>query len=194
MNTLKIPSFKFSNSNLIFKDVYFEFNSSDNIGIIGENGCGKSTFLRILSEQIKLKGLTKNFDYGLYSSEISLIKDISLLDNFKMYAQFLDKTKFFELVDLFSFENMQSKTLRYLSKGNFTKAHLIFLLSLNYNFFLFDEPTENLDHESKQIFTQYLTNHSIGYIIVSHDLEVIKKCCKKIYKIENQNFNLLKFV
>ena len=139
-------------------------NGNEKIGLIGDNGVGKTTLLRILSGH--------DSDYsGLIDGQIKLE---SLLNDEKELA--FSK-------DTYSKAELEYKN-RY-SPGEHQRIKLAKLLSNEFAFLLVDEPTSHLDIKRKERLAESLINRKKGYILVSHDRDFINQTCNKIFELSN---------
>ncbi len=163
----------------ILEDFTYTFKRGDRIGVLGKNGTGKSTLLRIIMGEMKpdkgkiVKGQTVEFGYfqqeGLPISEdkriIEIVKDIAEQVEMKKGsmtpAQFLTYFNFHTDVHY----NYFSK----LSGGEKRKLYLLTVLLRNPNFLILDEPTNDLDIETLNRLEEFLLNYQGCLMIVSHD-------------------------
>lgn len=164
----------------LIDDYSYVFKKGEKIGIVGANGVGKSTFLNIITEQLKptsgrvVVGQTIQFGYytqaGMSAPDdrrvIDLVKDIAEeieLDNGKSMSahQFLTYFGFDGTTQYNYFGN--------LSGGEKRRLYLLQVLMANPNFLILDEPTNDLDIYTLQILEQFLQTYKGCLIIVSHD-------------------------
>ncbi len=164
----------------LIDDYSYVFKKGEKIGIVGPNGVGKSTFLNIITEQLKptsgrvVVGQTIQFGYytqaGMKAPAdrrvIDLVKDIAEeieLDNGKSMSahQFLTYFGFDGTTQYNYFGN--------LSGGERRRLYLLQVLMANPNFLILDEPTNDLDIYTLQILEQFLQTYKGCLIIVSHD-------------------------
>ncbi len=164
----------------IIDDYSYVFKRGEKIGIVGPNGVGKSTFLNIITEQLKptsgrvVVGQTIQFGYytqaGMSAPPdrrvIDLVKDIAEeieLDNGKSMSahQFLTYFGFDGTTQFNYFGN--------LSGGEKRRLYLLQVLMANPNFLILDEPTNDLDIYTLQILEQFLQTYKGCLVIVSHD-------------------------
>ncbi len=164
----------------LIDDYSYVFKRGEKIGIVGPNGVGKSTFLNIITEQLKptsgrvVVGQTIQFGYytqaGMKAPAdrrvIDLVKDIAEeieLDNGKSMSahQFLTYFGFDGTTQYNYFGN--------LSGGERRRLYLLQVLMANPNFLILDEPTNDLDIYTLQILEQFLQTYKGCLIIVSHD-------------------------
>lgn len=214
--------FKLENINLefgnkiIFDNLNFIFNEGDKIGIIGNNGIGKTSLLNIILNKIKFSGnkILENKNFGFLSQEDSieqielisskkkeiekLISKEEIINDSEKYTQLLEEynnliqendfAKLEESIKIFN-SNKELFEKENLSGGEIIKLKLIKLFSQNYDYYLLDEPTNYLDLESKYYLIKKL-NQLKSFIIISHDVELLNKTCNKILEIKDNHLNI----
>ena len=171
---------KFSDDVVIMKDFYYNFSRFEKMGIVGSNGTGKSTFLKMLLGEVQpdkgriVIGDTVRFGYfsqeGLKFNEqqkvIDVIRDIAEYIDLGQ-GRHLSATQFLQY---FLFTNEQQYNYVYkLSGGERRKLYLCTVLMRNPNFLILDEPTNDLDIVTLQILEEYLQDFPGCVIVVSHD-------------------------
>lgn len=170
---------KFQNK-IILDNFSYQFQRGEKIGIVGENGVGKSTFLNIIqniepadSGTIET-GETIKFGYfsqkGMeFNPEEKVIEHLSeISENFQLAnGKTISAGQFLKLF-LFD-EQTQHTPISKLSGGEKRRLHLIKILYENPNFLIFDEPTNDLDLPTLSILENFLLNFSGCVVIVSHD-------------------------
>jgi ATP-binding cassette subfamily F protein 3 len=184
---------RFEDLNL-FQDLNFELHRTDKAAIIGDNGTGKSTILRIIMGEITAdRGQVRigtNVYPAYYRQEfegfnpgddlITALQRETAVTNSKardMLASFL-----FTGEDVF-------KKVKQLSGGEKSRLRLLQLMSGNYNFLILDEPTNHLDLASREVLEEALKDYSGTVLIVSHDRYFLDKVIDYIYELENQELN-----
>ena len=165
---------------VILKDFYYNFSRFEKMGIVGNNGTGKSTFIKMLLGQVAPDagrfdiGDTVNFGY--FSQEgLQFDEQQKVIDVVKDIAEYIDMGggKHFtasQLLQYFLFTPEQQHNYVYkLSGGERRKLYLCTVLMRNPNFLVLDEPTNDLDIVTLQILEEYLQDFSGCVIVVSHD-------------------------
>lgn len=176
-------------------DFSFTFKKGEKIGIVGPNGIGKSTFLNILTEQIRpdsgrvLVGQTIQFGFytqsGLQAKDdqrvIEIIRDVAEsieLDNGKEMSahQFLSYFGFDDATQYNYFGN--------LSGGEKRRLYLLKILIANPNFLILDEPTNDLDVYTLDILEKFLISYKGCLVIVSHDRSFMDNIIDHLFVFE----------
>jgi ATP-binding cassette subfamily F protein 3 len=178
--------------NIIFNNISFNAYRGEKIGIIGPNGIGKSTLLKIIARKIESNtGIAETGHFvniGYYDQEqthldlentvIDEIWDDNPKFNYydvrSLLAQFL-----FTGDDLF-------KIIGDLSGGEKGRLSLLKLMLSESNFLLMDEPTNHLDIDSKEVLEYALSNYDGTVLVVSHDRYFLNKICTKIIDMTSE--------
>ena len=165
---------------VIMKDFYYNFSRFEKMGIVGNNGTGKSTFLRMLLGQVQpdegriVVGETVRFGY--FSQEgLQFNENVKVIDVVRDIAEYIDlgsgrhltASQFLQHF-LFSPEQQHNYVYK-LSGGERRKLYLCTVLMRNPNFLVLDEPTNDLDIVTLQILEEYLQDFPGCVIVVSHD-------------------------
>lgn len=205
MNNIKL-SF---GSKVVFEDVSVCIPKNKIIGLVGKNGSGKTTFIRILCKQILPKtGICKVMDVDVSKSGNEINKKISIMndgnrnlywnlsgyDNLKYFAVLkgLDtniKERIDSLVETFNMGSYIYQKVQTYSKG--MKQKLMFSIALlNFpDLIILDEPVDGLDAENKILFKENLMQlvnyHNTSIIITSHDSNFLNEVCNEKYEIIN---------
>lgn len=139
-------------------------SEDDRIGLIGDNGAGKTTFLKIL--------LGEDLDY---SGDVDIQTIICSLMNDKKEDKALNE----------SYSDLGLDSKEQYSPGQTQRLKLDKLISNKSAFLLLDEPTSHLDIKQKEKLAESLENRYKGYIIISHDRDFINKTCNKIFELSH---------
>ena len=165
---------------VILKDFYYNFSRFEKMGIVGNNGTGKSTFIRMLLGMEPLDGgrfdIGDTVRFGYFSQEgLQFDEQQKVLDVVKDIAEYIDMGggKHFtasQFLQYFLFTPEQQHNYVYkLSGGERRKLYLCTVLMKNPNFLVLDEPTNDLDIVTLQILEEYLQDFPGCVIVVSHD-------------------------
>jgi ATP-binding cassette subfamily F protein uup len=165
---------------VILKDFYYNFSRFEKMGIVGNNGTGKSTFIKMLLGQVVPD--SGKFDigdtvrFGYFSQEgLQFDDQMKVIDVVKDIAEYIDMGggKHFsasQFLQYFLFTPEQQHNYVYkLSGGERRKLYLCTVLMKNPNFLVLDEPTNDLDIVTLQILEEYLQDFPGCVIVVSHD-------------------------
>ena len=165
---------------VILKDFYYNFSRFEKMGIVGNNGTGKSTFIKMLLGQVAPD--SGRFDigdtvrFGYFSQEgLQFDEQQKVIDVVKDIAEYIDMGggKHFtasQFLQYFLFTPEQQHNYVYkLSGGERRKLYLCTVLMKNPNFLVLDEPTNDLDIVTLQILEEYLQDFPGCVIVVSHD-------------------------
>lgn len=184
-NVLKIKNLKVDN---LFEIDEFNIYKGDKIGIIGKNGIGKSTLLKIIEKNLKYDEieLGSNVNIAYFDQDMSfdneentLIEEINndLSKNEEYYKSLLSSF-------LFTKDDIEKK-IKNLSGGEKVRIKLLKMMLKNANFLILDEPTNHLDMYSIEILEEALKNFNQTLIVVSHNRHFLSEVCNKICIIEN---------
>jgi ATP-binding cassette subfamily F protein uup len=166
--------------NVIIEDFSYVFKKKDRIGVVGKNGVGKSTFLDILTGNLKpdrgevIPGVTTKFGYFTQES-VNLNPDNRLIEEVKQIAEFItlsdgSQISASKFLDNFLFPpEKQYNYVHKLSGGEKKRLQLLKLLVTNPNFLILDEPTNDFDIDTLNVLEDYLDQFSGCLILVSHD-------------------------
>jgi len=165
---------------VILKDFYYNFSRFEKMGIVGKNGTGKSTFIRLLLGELRpdsgrfVVGETVRFGYFAQEG-MHFDKEMKVIDAVRQYAETIDlgggrKLTAMQFLTHFLFPPERQQDYIYkLSGGERRRLHLCVVLMQNPNFLILDEPTNDLDISTLQVLEEYLLNFRGCVIVVSHD-------------------------
>nr|WP_294797330.1 ABC-F family ATP-binding cassette domain-containing protein [Prevotella sp.] len=165
---------------VILRDFYYNFARFEKMGIVGNNGTGKSTFIKMLLGEVKPDcgqfDIGETVRFGYFSQEgLKFKEDQKVIDVITEIADYIDlgggrhmtASQFLQFF-LFTPEEQHNYVYK-LSGGEKRKLYLCTVLMRNPNFLVLDEPTNDLDIQTLQVLEEYLQDFAGCVIVVSHD-------------------------
>ncbi len=178
----------------LFSDFSFEFKAGDKIGVLGRNGVGKTTLLKILSGALKpAEGsveISDNVTFNYVDQErVALNDDNSVLEEIGEGSDFIqlgkNKITIWAYLKRFLFSDDRIKTkVGWLSGGERSRLMLAKILKHGGNFIILDEPTNDLDLPTLRILEEALIDFGGCVIVVSHDRSFLNRVCNNILAFE----------
>ena len=174
----------------IFENVSFNIDTDWKLGLIGRNGKGKTTFLKLLQGKYEYEGtITKNVEVDYFPFEIKDKEKISI----EIVNEIAPNVEDWEIIKELNLLDTDAEVLyrnfNTLSGGEQVKILLISLFLKGNNFLLIDEPTNHLDIKTRNNLVDYL-NKKKGFILVSHDRDFLDKVVNHIISINNTNIEI----
>lgn len=180
---------------VILDDFTYHFNRKERLGIVGDNGTGKSTFLKILLGKEPVDGgkvvLGETVVFGYYDQNLPAYEeDKKVIDVIRDIAEFIPLEKGRQMsaaqfLERFLFpRDMHYNFVRKLSGGELRRLHLMTVLMANPNFLILDEPTNDLDIFVMSVLEDYLRNFEGCLIVVSHDRYFMDKMVDHLFVFE----------
>ncbi|MDR9756033.1 MAG: ABC-F type ribosomal protection protein [Thermoanaerobacterales bacterium] len=194
----KFPRFLVRGKNLsksfgekkILQGVSFDIRRGDKIAVIGDNGAGKTTFLKTICGLEKYSGtisINPSVKIGYFAQELdSLHHDASVLEDVLSVGATIDDARSILAALLFRADDVH-KIIDNLSMGE--KGRVVFakLILSGANLLVLDEPTNYMDIPSKEKIEDVLDEYMGSIIFVSHDRYFIKRLANRVFVIDNQN-------
>ena len=183
----------FGNQNL-FENISFEIKRGEHVAIIGDNGTGKTTLLKIINELIPADSgtikLGANVEIGYYDQEHHVLHmDKTLFEEISDDYPYLTNTEIRNTLAAFLFTGDDVfKKIRALSGGERGRVSLAKLMLSEANFLILDEPTNHLDITSKEILETALNAYEGTVLYVSHDRYFINRTASRILELTQQQF------
>ena len=182
-------------SNVLFESINFDIKRGEHVAIIGDNGTGKTTILKIINNLLEASSgeivLGTNVDIGYYDQEHQVLhEDKTLFDELQDEYPYMNNTQVRNTLAAFLFTNDDVfNTIKNLSGGEKGRVSLAKLMLGKNNFLILDEPTNHLDITSKEILEDALNSFEGTVLYVSHDRyfinrtasRIIELCDRKIY-------------
>lgn len=213
---IKNLSFKYGN-NYILKDVNFNVYRGDYIALIGSNGAGKSTFVKLILNQLKPNKGEIDFRQNMKYSEIGYVPQLDTSKNlefpitvFELVSLALfskdkrgfnrlsndDKNKINEALNLVKMTDYYKNLYSELSGGQRQRVLIAKTLVSTPKFLILDEPMTGIDKESKEALFELLNHinkdHGVTILMITHDLEEVRKNVNKIFIVEEHKIKEVK--
>ena len=172
---------------VILNDFNYIFSRYEKLGIVGDNGVGKSTFIKLLLDRIQPDSgyfeIGETVKFGYYSQEgIHFDEGKKVIDAIRDVAEhiYFDEKHHYsasQFLQLFLFSPTdQQKLIEKLSGGEKRRLYLAMVLMSKPNFLILDEPTNDLDIQTLEILEDYLSKFSGCLIVISHDRFFMNRC------------------
>ncbi|TDM11917.1 ribosomal protection-like ABC-F family protein [Macrococcus lamae] len=182
---------------MLIDHVHFTIDDGEHIAIIGDNGIGKSVLMRQLAEQFNTGILEQSIEEDssvldfiiavnpqLYQLKQQKNLDINLISDYIEQGGYELENEIIQMMKRFNLnEEMAEQNVSLLSGGEQTKVGLIKLLSSQPDIFLFDEPTNHIDGETKEWLKNWMKQSKETIIFVSHDRDFINDTASKIVEL-----------
>ncbi len=187
--------FTFENLSFRYRDYLFEDFSGTipetQIGIVGRNGSGKTTLLRLLDRQLSPQGgsVTVAGSTYLVDFELRRYRNFHLSDLVSLCARLrsFDVARAPEYLRELNLDDYTDLPLGELSKGVTKKVALLLGLMSMATILLVDEPFESVDAESNENLIRVLRSQERGLVVVSHDLDHLRRSVDAVYRVENKS-------
>ncbi|HEM4266950.1 TPA: ABC-F family ATP-binding cassette domain-containing protein [Streptococcus suis] len=167
----------------LVSNIHFDINGQEKIGIIGQNGIGKSSFLKLIYQELRQRA---DINLGYMPQRYSEVLDESktpldfLLENGNREQEQLILTHLASLQ--FTRQEVHHK-ISQLSGGQKAKLLLLKMVLEQANFLLLDEPSRNFSPTSQPYIRQLFADYPGGLVCVSHDRRFLKEVCQRIYRL-----------
>ncbi|RGI31908.1 ribosomal protection-like ABC-F family protein [Melissococcus sp. OM08-11BH] len=180
------------NHQVLFSQSDFYIKNREKVAIVGDNGVGKTTLLKMMLDKESSIKVSPSIEFGYFSQEVDLLDDKetvleNVLSSMRDHNQTLARTV---LARMHFFDRDIEKTVSVLSGGERVKVTLAKLLLSDINTLVLDEPTNYLDIEAIRALEALLQAFEGTVIFVSHDREFINSVATKLLIIENKKINV----
>lgn len=178
---------------IIFENAEFTICNNSKNALIGPNGCGKSTILKMIVKGDGLIKKSKKLKIGYYSQELDIVEEeLSILENVTKGSIYDETFIRITLARLLFKDRDVYKKVKILSGGERVKVCFAKLILSDINLLILDEPTNYLDVDSLEIVEEVLKDYSGAILLVSHDRRFINAIADNILYIENHKIKTSK--
>ena len=178
---------------VIFKNAQFHLEKGVKAGLIGPNGCGKTTLLKMILNQEPPIKIAPNVRIGYFSQELSILEEnMSILDNVMAESVYGESFVRILLARLLFKGDSVYKKVRILSGGERVKVSFAKIICSDFNLLILDEPTNYLDLNSLEVVEEVLGEYEHSLLFVSHDRRFINSVANQIMTIEDHKIKTFK--
>ncbi|WP_186430677.1 ribosomal protection-like ABC-F family protein [Clostridium sp. BSD9I1] len=176
---------------VIFNNAEFNIYNESKIALIGHNGCGKSTLIKMIMNNDDSIKIAKGAKIGYFSQDMSILQeDLSIIENImersiydETFARILLARLLFKRDDIY-------KKINVLSGGERVKVSFAKMLLQDINLIILDEPTNYMDINSLEVVENTLREYDRTLLFVSHDRRFVESVANQIMIIENYKINV----
>lgn len=178
----------------LFKNLEFDIKRGERICIVGPNGIGKTTLLKIIMGLIPpdtgFVRLGHNVEFAYYEQRQALLKGGTVIDELHSSYRLYDETTLRNILGRFLFRNEDVfKDIKDLSGGEKARIALLKIILSGANLLIMDEPTNHLDIASKEAFEDAIQDFPGTVIMVSHDRYLLNKIPTQIFELTEDGIN-----
>jgi len=178
---------------VIFKDAQFHLENGAKAGLIGPNGCGKTTLLKMILNQEPQIKIAPTVKIGYFSQELSILEENkSILENVMAESVYEESFVRILLARLLFKGDSVYKKVGVLSGGERVKASFAKIICSDFNLLILDEPTNYLDLNSLEVVEEVLREYKHTLLFVSHDRRFINSVADQIMIIEDHKIKTFK--
>jgi macrolide transport system ATP-binding/permease protein len=176
---------------VIFKDAEFIIENNSKVALIGSNGCGKSTLIKMIMNKDACIKIAPSAKIGYFSQDMSILDEkLTILENVmadsiyqETFARILLSRLLFKREDVF-------KPVSVLSGGERVKVSFAKMLLMDINLLILDEPTNYLDIQSLDVIEEAFSDYNRTLLFVSHDRRFISSVADHIMTIEDRQIKM----
>lgn len=179
--------------NIIFQDAEFNIYNGSKVALIGPNGCGKSTLIKMIMDRDESIRVAQGAKIGYFSQDMSILNEgLTIMENImetSIYQETFVRILLGRL--LFKREDVYRK-VGVLSGGERVKVSFAKILLQDINLLILDEPTNYMDINSLEVMEEALRDYDRTLLLVSHDRRFIESVAGHIMTIENHKIKVFK--
>lgn len=178
---------------IIFENADFIIENGAKVALIGSNGCGKSTLIKMIMENHKSIKISQSAKIGYFSQNLNILKsNLSIIENVMEQSIYPENFARLLLARLLFKGDSVYKKVNVLSGGELVKVSFAKIFLEDINMLILDEPTNYLDIASLEVIEEALNEYDRTLLFVSHDRHFIKSVANQIMTIENKKIKLFK--
>ncbi|ASW42051.1 MULTISPECIES: ribosomal protection-like ABC-F family protein [Eubacteriales] len=178
---------------VIFNDTEFSIFNGSKVALIGPNGCGKSTLIKMIMNNEDFINLSKGAKIGYFSQDMSILNDdLTIIENVMEESIYDETFARILLAGLFIKKEDIYKKVGVLSGGEKVKVSFAKMLLKDINLLILDEPTNYIDINSLEVVEKVLKDYEGTILFVSHDRRFIEAVADTIMTIENHKINIFR--
>ena len=181
-----------SEAPILFHILEKQLKSGDRVAIVGRNGCGKSSLLKMLWNEFQRTSLKDQITFhprcrlGYYDQSLEqLNSEDTLSEALRNFAVLPDEQRKMALISAGFPYLRHNQKVKELSGGERSRLLFIGLTLANYHLLFLDEPTNHLDLEGKEELAETLNTFSGGFLLVTHDRDLIENSCNRFWLIDD---------
>lgn len=176
---------------IIFQDAEFTIYNTAKVALVGSNGCGKTTLIKMIMNREEPIKIAQGAQIGYFSQDMSILNEgLSIIDNVmetSIYPEHFARTLLARL--LFKRDDVYKK-INVLSGGERVKVSFAKILLQDINLLILDEPTNYMDIHSLEVVENALKEYDRSLLFVSHDRRFVESVANCIMTIENHKINM----
>lgn len=178
---------------IVFKDANMVIERGQKVALVGKNGEGKSTMIKLIMEEINADGgkveIGHNVKIGYFAQNQATLldEDLTIFETVDRIAEGEIRKQIKNILGAFMFSGEDvDKKVKVLSGGEKTRLALVKLLLEPYNVLILDEPTNHLDLKTKDIIKEALKTFDGTLLLVSHDRDFLTGLAEKVFEFTNK--------
>lgn len=178
---------------IVFKDANMVIERGQKVALVGKNGEGKSTMIKLIMEEINADGgkveIGHNVKIGYFAQNQATLldEDLTIFETVDRIAEGEIRKQIKNILGAFMFSGEDvDKKVKVLSGGEKTRLALVKLLLEPYNVLILDEPTNHLDLKTKGIIKEALKTFDGTLLLVSHDRDFLTGLAEKVFEFTNK--------